>query len=219
MEIRSTTHHAISLCSITSSPHHHEKYLHGGKKSRIFIAQTQSNIRKDPSHPLPECNAIVVQEKKQKLESLLFRPILSSYSTTCSSLSHALLAPNNPKLTAQSFSPITGVESETISQFRSGKGVSFRSTFGGGRAGPPPPPPPPVPCTGGCRRARARCCCVCVGTALEAKARFGVVDDADALDEPRRERTLGSVCGIWRARVLRVSSGRASACRTATSWM
>jgi hypothetical protein len=129
---------------------------------------------------------------------------------------HALLAPNNPKLTAQSFSPITGVESETISQFRSGKGVSFRSTFGGGRAGPAPPP---LPCTGGWRRARARCCCVCAGTALEASAKFGVVDEADALDEPRRERTLGSVCGIWRARELSVSSGRASACREATSWM
>ena len=103
--------------------------------------------------------------------------------------SHARLAPNNPKLTAQSFSPITGVESDTISQLRSGKGVSFRSTFGG-RAGPP------LPCTGGWRRARARCCCVCAGRALEARARFGVVDDADALDELRRERTLGSVSGI-----------------------
>jgi hypothetical protein len=35
-------------------------------------------------------------------------------------LSQSFLAPNNPKLTAQSFSPITGVGSGMISQFLSG---------------------------------------------------------------------------------------------------
>jgi hypothetical protein len=185
----------------------------------MFIAQTQSKRKRktQPNHPLPDRNAFVVRKKKFTPISFSFilspLHLISSPSTSTSSPpSHARLAPNNPKLTAQSFSPITGVESDTISQFRSGKGVSFRSTFGG-RAGPP------LPCTGGWRRARARCCCVCAGRALEANARLGVVDEADVLDEPRRERTLGSVCGIWRARVLRVSSGRASACRTATSWM
>jgi hypothetical protein len=197
--------------------------MHGGQKiqySSLKRSQTKEKSKSPNVHTPPILETPIVVNPKIPSLSFCASPIHSfTYSALTPSRPHALLAPNNPKLTAQSFSPITGVESETISQFRSGKGVSFRSTtFGGGRVGPPAPPP--LPCTGaGWRRARARCCCVCAGTALEAKARFGVVDEADALDEPRRERTLGSVCGIWRARVLRVSSGRASACRTATSCM
>lgn len=90
------------------------KSLERNINKKMMPAQEKSRTRETPS----------MNKDNKKILKMGFcspKPTHETpFSSSSSSSLHSFLAPNNPRLTAQSFSPITGVGSGMISQFLSG---------------------------------------------------------------------------------------------------